>query len=115
MQVPAEKPVLYCVDVRVEAAAASAWRQWMASRHIPEVVATGCFASAFFTLAGADGDAELYTMIYVAPRAADLERYRAVFAPALQADHLQHFGAHVTTTRRELEVIALYNAGAPRG
>ncbi|NNF21237.1 MAG: DUF4286 family protein, partial [Saprospiraceae bacterium] len=37
--------ILYNVTVKIQAAFVDDWKKWMTERHIPDVMATGCFES----------------------------------------------------------------------
>ena len=78
--------LVYEVTAEVPAEARAAYVRFQTERHIPDVVATGCFASAVLE-EGADGR---FRASYVARSADALERYLRDHAPALR----EHFAAH---------------------
>lgn len=76
---------------------------YMADKHIPDVLATGCFAAAFFAKQGAR-----YTVAYHVDTPEQMQRYADEFAPALRAEVLDKYGDRVALSRRLLDVIKLF-------
>ncbi len=68
---------------------------FLRERHIPDVLATGCFAGAHL-LRGDDGR---YSARYEVLDRPSLERYVGVHAPRLRADLLAHFPEGVELER----------------
>ena len=62
--------ILYNVQVSVEESAHDEWLDWMTSKHIPDVMKTGCFESSGVLRIVApepeDGDGIAYNMQYYA-------------------------------------------------
>jgi len=79
------------------------YEAYMRDRHIPDLLATGCFHSASFAR-GAPGD---YLIRYQAPDRSSLDRYLAEHAEQLRAHFAAHFPDGVELSRRvwdELEI-----------
>lgn len=94
--------IIYSVTVSVEKSLAPEWLAWMQDTHIPAVMATGFFED--FTLHQlvepvVDAALETYNIHYRCVSRAQLARYQAVAAPALQADHQQRYGERVLAFR----------------
>lgn len=104
--------ILYSVSVVVPVDLADEWSQWMQSIHIPDVMATGIWKEARFTRVHEPVmDSHVtYTTSYLCASYADYERYRADFAPALQAHHNELFGTQVMASRSIQEVVADFSA-----
>jgi len=68
---------------------------YMRWQHIPEILATGCFADIRFDRAGP----LRFRTVYHADAPADLDRYLAEHSPRLRADFAAHFPHGVTATR----------------
>lgn len=85
----------YEVTAEVPADARESYVRFQTERHIPEVVATGCFVSASLE-EEADGR---FRASYLARSAEALERYLRDHAPALRADFVAHVPPGVTLTR----------------
>ncbi len=98
--------LLYEVQLQIPEAIFPEWQRWMESVHIPDVLATGCFAG--FMMAESLDAAEGFracTIWYALPSPAAWKRYQQEFAPALQQDHRQRF-PQVQASRRMLRVVA---------
>jgi hypothetical protein len=95
--------LIYEVTAVVEASARDAFERFMAERHIQDVLATGKFAAAFF--AGSDG---LYRTGYHCDSRELLEAYYAENAAALRADFAQRFPSGIELSRKELDIIKLF-------
>ena len=76
--------ILYNVTVSIEPAVALEWVDWMRSKHIPDVMATGCFLESRFSRV--NGEVEngfTYAVTYVAEsqeKQEHSERYLGKFA-----------------------------------
>lgn len=78
----------YEVTIHLEdSALAPALERYMTTRHVAEVVATGCFREGRFER----DEAGTYRARYTAERREDLDRYLADHAARLRADFLEHF------------------------
>ena len=65
------------------------------SKHIPEILATGCFTDIRFDRS----DAGAYRTVYHAESRADLERYLTEHTTRFRADFTAHFPDGVTPSR----------------
>ncbi|MBK9165763.1 MAG: DUF4286 family protein [Acidobacteria bacterium] len=97
-----ETSVLYEVTVTVESSLAEAFAQYMTGRHIPEVIATGCFLHASFVT---DRAGTFRTTYHAADRS-DLDRYLNEFAEGLRDDFAAHFPDGVAVKRQEWQSVA---------
>lgn len=95
--------LIYEVTAVVEAAVREEFERFMAERHIPDVLATGKFAAAFF--AGNDG---LYRIGYHCDSREDLESYYAENAPALREDVIEKFPSGIELSRKDLDIVKLF-------
>jgi len=87
--------VTYEVTTLVESGLVEAYERYMRQRHIPDVLATGCFSEAAFTRAAAGR----YRVRYEAPSELDLERYLAIHAPRLREEFASRFPDGLTVSR----------------
>ncbi len=87
--------VRYEVTVEVAPAHAPRFERYMREKHIPEILATGCFAEIRFDR----GDGGAYRTSYAAASRADVERYLAEHTAAFRADFQAHFPEGVRATR----------------
>ena len=99
-------PQIYEVTAIVAAHRTVEWESYMSVIHIPEVLATGCFAAAFFAK-----DENRYTIAYHVNTPEDLDRYVTEYAVPLRADVLDKFGNDVELSRRTLDIVKLFPGG----
>ncbi len=98
--------ILYNVTIIVEEDAHQEWLAWMQDIHIPEVMATGCFASQrLLRVLDSPNEGVTYCAQYVAAHMADYLDYQEKFAPALQADVNKHFENQFVAFRTLMEYI----------
>jgi hypothetical protein len=100
--------VTYEVTATVDAARVAEYETYM-RRHVPDVVATGCFAAACLEKA-APGR---YRVQYGALSQADLDRYLRDHAPRLRADFAEHFPQGVELTREVWGVVDMWPKPQP--
>ncbi|MGZ8413014.1 MAG: DUF4286 family protein, partial [Gemmatirosa sp.] len=104
-------PVIrYEVTAAVPAEAREAYLRFQTERHIPDVVATGCFASASLE-EEADGR---FRVSYVARSMEELERYLRDHAPVLREHFAAHAPAGVRLTRGTWRIVRAWGAEAPQ-
>ena len=87
--------IAYEVTVEVQEPLLERYIEFMRARHIPQVLATGCFAHAEFGRASETR----FRQRYLADSLADLERYLERHAPALRAAYAKEFPSGTTLTR----------------
>jgi uncharacterized protein DUF4286 len=91
----------YEVRLAIEPALVAGVEHYMRSRHIPEILATGCFQEARFDRL----DATSVRTSYIAATREDLDRYLQQHAPRARADFHQHFPAGAVPTREVWEEV----------
>ena len=97
---------IYEVTATVSADRAAEFEKYMSDEHVPDVLATRCFAAAFIAK-----DGENYVFAYHVNTPEDMQRYLNQHAPQLRDDVIQRFGDSVQTSRRMLDVIKLFPGG----
>ena len=109
--------IIYSVTVAIDAEVEREWVDWMQRVHVPEVLATGCFAECRIAKGlETDGENPTYVMQYRCASIADYHRYRDNFAPALQKDHTGRYAGRFRASRQLLEQVAQLSATeAPTG
>jgi len=95
--------LIYEITVTVAADLAPEYEKYMIERHIPDLLATGHFAAAFFARNGG-----LYRIGYHAESQQHLDAYFLEDAERLRDDFAIHFPTGVTVSRQTLEVLALF-------
>lgn len=98
--------ISYEVTVDVDEAIAERYMAYMKQRHIPRIIATGCFAVAELNRA----TATRFRQRYLADSLADLERYLEEHAPVLRQEFADDFPTGTTLTREIWEEVQRWNA-----
>ena len=98
--------IIYNVTVNIETDVHDAWLDWMKSKHIPDVVATGCFTEGrMFRILVEEQQGVSYSIQYRAESMEDVDRYLGNFAQGLREDAHKEFGGKFTAFRTLLEHI----------
>lgn len=86
--------IVYNTTVKVDAAIAPQWLQWLHQTHAPAMLATGCFwkYQVLHLLEMDDTEGPTYAIQYYAHTPADYELYRDSFAHELQQQATTHWG-----------------------
>lgn len=79
--------IFYEVSVEVRADLCAAFEDYMRGKHLPEILATGCFSHIRFDQASSS----LYRTCYQAETEDDYTRYLNQHASAMRADFMLHF------------------------
>jgi hypothetical protein len=87
--------IVYEVTTTVASGGVERYEAFMRDRHIPDVMASGCFSSASF----ARSVPGRYRMTYLAPDLDVLDRYLRTYAPQLRADFAAQLGTTVEVSR----------------
>jgi len=98
--------ILYNVTVSIDASAESDWLVWMKSKHIPDVIATGCFIEGRLSRVHAEEAGGLtYAVSYVAPSQEKYDEYQEKFAPKLQQEHTQRYSGRFAAFRTMMTIV----------
>ena len=99
--------IIYNVTVKVDAAIADAWLQWMQTEHAPALVATGCFTNFRIVrlLEVDDVEGPTYAVQYEAQNMQDYDRYKTAFAATLQQQSTQKWGDRFIAFRTLMQVV----------
>jgi hypothetical protein len=83
---------IYNVTVNIDASVHQDWLQWMKSVHIPDVLATGMFEDNRFCQVMVDEDQGItYSIQYRIKDLEALKLYQEMYAPKLQAEHMERY------------------------
>ena len=96
---------IYEVTATVEPELAASYENYMTEQHIPELLATGYFAAAFFARNGGQ-----YRIGYHADTHELFDAYLANDAERLRADFVKHFPAGIAVSRQVLDIVGLFPA-----
>lgn len=98
--------VIYEITATVRADLIEEYEKYMRGRHIPDLLATGFFAAAFFTRTTGNR----YRVQYHAPDENALKSYLEKDAARLRADFTKHFPAGVEPAREVWEIVQDWKA-----
>ena len=100
--------IIYNVTVSVEESIHEQWVNWMRTKHIPDVLKTGCFKEARFTKVANEENGITYSTQYLCESESILDNYADNFAPALQKEHKDLFDGKFYAFRTMLEVVDVF-------
>ena len=93
--------IIYEITAIVRKDLIEEYETYMRERHIPDLLETGFFASAFFTRSGENR----YRVQYHAHDRAALDEYLKTKAEFLRNDFLAHFSEGVEISRENWEIL----------
>ena len=96
----------YEVIVQVREDLQGAFERYFIARHIPEILATGCFLDIRFERA----DSGAFRTVYHAATRADLDRYLTEHTARFRADLGRDFPEGITASRENWTVIKAWKA-----
>ena len=99
--------IIYNVTVKVDAAIADQWLQWMQQEHAPALIATGCFTKYQIVklLEVDDAEGPTFAVQYSAQNLADYERYKSDYAADMQLQSTQKWGDRYIAFRSLMQVV----------
>lgn len=99
--------LIYNVTTKIEHDIHAKWLQWMREKHIPAMLATGCFTKTLLLKLKSvdDADGPTYAVQYFAANEQAYEQYLAEFATALRTDVLNTWGNRMASFTTVLEVV----------
>ncbi len=95
--------LIYEITATVDDALVPDYEKYMTERHIPDLLATGNFAAAFFAKNG-----HVYRIGYHAASREQFDAYIGTHAERLRADFAEHFPAGIDVSRQVLEIVKLF-------
>jgi hypothetical protein len=99
--------IIYNVTVIIDDTVREEWLNWMKTKHIPEVLETGCFMEHRMSkiLSGEQDGGTSYSIQYLCESHSKYDEYQEKFAPALQDDHTQKYAGKFGAFRTIMEVV----------
>ena len=99
--------IIYNVTINIDESAHDQWLNWLKTKHIEEVLATGCFYKAKLSrvLVEEEMGGTTYSIQYSAESNEKLQEYYKTYAPKLREEGMRLFGDKMLAFRTELEVI----------
>ncbi len=100
--------ILYNVTINIHESVHDQWMNWMKTKHINDVLATGKFTSARMVKVLVDEEMGgiTYAIQYTTDSKATLQRYYDEDAPRLREEGSRLFGDKMLAFRTELEMIS---------
>lgn len=99
--------ILYNVTVKIEKSSVKEWLDWMKTRHIPDVIATGHFTEyrICHLLEHDEEEAATYVIQYSCPSLHKYNHYILHDAPRLREEHEKLFKDKYIAFRTVMEVL----------
>ena len=98
--------IIYNVTFNIDNSVHEEWLEWMKSKHIPDVVGTGCFTEGnIFRILVNEESGISYSVQYSAASMDDVNRYLKEHAEALRNDALRLYKDKFVAFRTLLERI----------
>jgi hypothetical protein len=97
--------IIYNVTVSIDYSVQDEWVDWMRSKHIKDVMATGMFLEARFSriLAEESGGAS-YSIQYLCENMEKYDKYVAEYSSDLQKEHMSKYSGKFAAFRTLLQV-----------
>jgi hypothetical protein len=97
---------VYNVTLKIDKSVATDWLQWMKTKHIPDVLATGLFIeNRLFQVMLDEEDGLTYSVQYTFDNADKLELYMSTYAPKLQLEHRERYADKFVAFRTILKEV----------
>lgn len=100
--------IVYSVTVQIDTEIEKEWLQWMKNKHIPDVMASGCFLKYEIKklLDPIESNAvSTYNIQYYSPSMETLETYFQHYAPELQKEHSERYQNRFVAFRTILQLL----------
>lgn len=103
--------ILYNVTVSIDPDVHIEWLEWMKTKHIPDVMSTGCFVeSRISRIHGEEEGGMTFAIGYIAPSREKYDEYQENHAQALQQEHSEKFDGRFAAFRTILTVLEEFKA-----
>lgn len=98
--------ILYNVTVSIDPAIHEEWLEWMRSKHIPDVMETGCFIEGrILRVHGEEEGGLTFAISYISPSREKYDEYQREFAHALQQEHSARYEGKFAAFRTTLTLL----------
>ena len=98
--------ILYNVTVSIDKQIHEEWLSWMQSKHIPDVMATGCFIeSRISRVHGEEEGGKTFAVSYLCSSREQYDIYQNQHATALQQEHASKYNGKFAAFRTLLTVL----------
>lgn len=89
--------MIYTLHIQVEQEFVEKWIEYMKTKHIQDVLQTGCFTKA--VMYRSEEQELIFRIDYYANSKVELEQYLSRYSNKLRDDHVSHFPKGVTISR----------------
>jgi hypothetical protein len=98
--------ILYNVTVSIDERVHHEWLEWMKTKHVPDVMATGCFIESRISRVHGEEEGGLsFAISYLCKTQEDYDRYTKEHAAELQREHALKYNGQFAAFRTMLTVI----------
>ena len=98
--------IIYNVTISIDEHVHLEWLEWMKAKHIPDVMATGCFIeSRLARVHGEEDGGVTFAVTYVCTSESKLNEYQENHATMLQNEHTAKFNGKFAAFRTLLTVL----------
>ncbi len=98
--------IIYNVTVNIENDVHDEWLGWMKAKHVPDVMATGCFVENKICKVLVEEEQGItYSFQYTCNSMDDLKEYQRLHAPRLQKEVADRYANKFVAFRTLLEVL----------
>lgn len=99
--------ILYNVTINIDSSVHDEWLEWMKTKHIPDVLATGLFIDnkIFRIISADDEEGKTYSIQYFLKNMNDYEKYLKEFAGKLQEEHTGKYKEKFVAFRTIMESV----------
>lgn len=98
--------ILYNVTVSIDERVQEEWLNWMRTKHVPDVMATGCFVESRISRVHAEEQGGLtFAISYLSPSEEKYNEYQNKHASELQKEHTEKYAGKFAAFRTLLTVL----------
>lgn len=98
--------ILYNVTVSIDERVKEDWLNWMRTKHVPDVMATGCFIeSRISRVHGEEQGGLTFAISYLCPSEEKYDEYQNRHAATLQKEHTDKYAGKFAAFRTLLTVL----------
>jgi len=103
--------ILYNVTVSIDEQIHQEWLDWMRTKHVPDVMGTGCFIeSRISRVHGEEEGGMSFAISYLCSSEEKYEEYTSKHAAALQREHMEKYNGKFAAFRTLLTVLEEFKA-----
>lgn len=98
--------IIYNVTVNIDTEVVEEWKNWMKSKHIPDVMNTGKFIDCRFSrILAEEQGGQSFSIQYLCKSKEAFDEYQKDHAEALQEEHTQRYSGKFGAFRTLMEVV----------